>query len=84
MLAWGRHSPCRAQRTLELAAGGSDNVMIHFLRYGAFRMQHDGGEEVICEPSHVYIDPNEAPGDSRFLIEGTEGFHISLPRHLVA
>lgn len=83
MLAWGQHSPCRAQRTVELAAGGSDNVMIHFLRCGAFWMNQKGGDEVTCEPGSIYIDPNEAPGDSRFLVEGTEGFYISLPRHLV-
>lgn len=83
MLAWGRHSPCRAVRTAELAACGSDNVMIHFLRHGALRMQQTGGEEVICAPGHIYIDPNEIAGDSRFLQEGTEAFYISLPRHLV-
>ena len=83
MLAWGRHSPCRARRTAELAAGGSDNVMIHFLRRGTFWMQQDGGEDVICEPGHIYIDPNESGGDSRFLADESEGFYISLPRHLV-
>lgn len=83
MLAWGRHSMCRARRTDELAAGGSDNVMIHFLRQGAFRMQQAGGEEVICEPGHIYLDPNEIAGDSRFLVDHSEGFYISLPRKLV-
>lgn len=83
MLAWGRHSPCRARRTDELAAVGSDNVMIHFLRRGAFLMQQDGGDEVICEPGHIYIDPNEVAGVSRFLATETEAFYISLPRNLV-
>lgn len=83
MLAWGRHSMCQARRTPELAAGGSDNVMIHFPRRGAFRMQQAGGDEVICEPGHVYLDPNEIAGDSRFLVDHTEGFYISLPRKLV-
>jgi len=82
-LAWGRHSPCRAERTAELAAGGSDNVMIHFLRRGAFWMKQQGGAEVICEPGHIYIDPNETAGTSRFLVDGTEGFYISLPRSLI-
>lgn len=84
MLAWGRHSPCRAQRTVELAASGSDNVMIHFPRSGAFRMQQSGGDEVICQAGHVYIDPNETPGDSRFLAPETDAFYISLPRGLVS
>lgn len=83
MLAWGRHSPCRAIRTRELAAAGSDNVMIHIPRSGAFRMQQSGGEEIICAPGQIYIDPNEIDGDSRFLAAETDAFYISLPRHLV-
>ncbi|QRF67518.1 helix-turn-helix domain-containing protein [Ponticoccus alexandrii] len=84
MLAWGRHSQCAAERTPELAAGGSDNVMIHFMRRGAFQMHQTGGPDVICESGHVYIDPNEVAGTSRFLAEGTEAFYISLPRSTVA
>lgn len=84
ILGWGKHSPCRARRTAELAAAGSDNVMIHMPSKGAFRMQQTGGQEVICEAGHLYIDPNEVAGDSRFLAEATEGFYISLSRPLVA
>ena len=57
--------------------------MIHFLRAGAFVMQQRGGPEVICQPGHLYVDPNEIAGVSRFLEDGTEAFYISLPRGLV-
>ncbi|WP_164736569.1 AraC family transcriptional regulator [Pararhodobacter zhoushanensis] len=83
MLGWGRHSTCRAVRTVELAASGSDNVMVHFPRSGAFRMQQTGGAEVICGPGQIYIDPNETAGVSRFLVDRTDVFYISLPRPLV-
>lgn len=83
ILGSSTHSPCDVRRTAELAAGGTDNVMIHVPRTGAFRMQQRGGPEVICRPGQIYIDPNEIDGNARFLADATEAFYISLPRSLV-
>lgn len=84
ILGRSTHSPCQVRRTPELAAAGSDNVMIHAPRSGAFRMQQRGGCEVICKPGQIYIDPNELDGNASFLKTDTEVFYISLPRSLVA
>lgn len=80
LLGQTSHSPCRVRRTSALAAAGSDNVMIHMPRSGAFRMQQKGGAEVICTQGSLYIDPNEVTGDAEFLAGQTEAFYISLPR----
>lgn len=84
ILGRSMHSPCQVRRTAELAAAGSDNVMIHAPRSGAFRMHQRGGAEVICTPGQIYIDPNELDGNASFLDTGNEAFYISLPRSLVA
>ena len=83
LVGLSRHSTCIAERTPALAAAGSDNLMIHLPVSGAFRMRQDGGEEVICQPGSVYIDPNEVAGRVAFLTRRTDVLYLSLPRVLV-
>lgn len=80
LLGWSAHSRCVTERTEALAAAGSDNVMIHAAASGAFLMRQAGGDEVLCRPGLVYVDPNEVTGRAEFLAGSSEVFYISLPR----
>src|SRR5690554_386225 len=49
------HSACTTIRSPELAAGGSDNVMLHVTRSGAFAMKQRGGAEIVCRAGDIYV-----------------------------
>ncbi len=78
------HSTCRTTRDHRLAAETGDNLLIHIPRSGAFRMKQSGGEEVICKPGDVYVDPTEVPGIATFAPGLTNALYVSIPRTLLA
>jgi AraC-like DNA-binding protein len=78
------HSTCRTTRDRRLAAETGDNLLIHIPRSGAFRMKQAGGEEVVCAPGDVYVDPTEVTGVATFAPGLTNALYVSIPRSLLA
>ncbi|MCG6114891.1 MAG: AraC family transcriptional regulator [Mesorhizobium sp.] len=78
------HSTCSAVRTHALAAETGDNVMIHVPMSGGFSMYQQGGNNVICKPGSVYLDPNEMPGMAEFHGDRNDVFYLSIPRAFLA
>lgn len=74
------HSPCSVVRTHALAAETGDNVMVHVPMSGGFSMYQQGGNNVLCKPGSVYLDPNEQPGMAEFHAERNDVFYLSIPR----
>lgn len=78
------HSTCTAIRTHALAAETGDNVMVHVPMSGGFSMYQQGGNNVICKPGSIYLDPNEMPGIAEFHGERNDVFYLSIPRAFLA
>ncbi|EKF41928.1 AraC family transcriptional regulator [Nitratireductor indicus C115] len=74
------HSACTVVRTPTLAAETGDNIMLHVPVKGAFSMHQRGGQDVVCGPGQIYVDPNEMPGIAEFGEGRTEVFYVSIPR----
>ena len=74
------HSMCTAVRTHALAAETGDNVMVHVPMSGGFLMYQQGGNNVVCKPGSIYLDPNEMPGIAEFQGERNDVFYLSIPR----
>ena len=80
VLADTRHSACVTSRSLALAAGTGDNILLHIPFSGGFTIRQRGGNEQTCAVGSIYLDPTEEPGIARFEGPGAHAFYLSLPR----
>jgi AraC-like DNA-binding protein len=78
------HSACVTSRTLALAAGTGDNILLHIPFSGGFTIRQRGGNEQACAVGSIYLDPTGEPGVARFEGQGAHAFYLSLPRALLA
>ena len=78
------HSRCSVVRTPALAAETGDNVMVHVPMSGGFSMYQEGGNNVVCKPGSIYLDPNEMPGMAEFHGERNDVFYLSIPRAILS
>jgi AraC-like DNA-binding protein len=68
-----------------MAAETGDNVLIHIPRSGGgFQMRQAGGEELVCRPGDIYVDPTEVTGVARFGAGTASILYVSIPRPLLA
>lgn len=77
------HSDCITRRTMALAAGTGDNLLLHIPFTGGFTIRQRGGAEHELRPGQIYLDPSEVPGTARFHGAETHGFYLSIPRGLL-
>lgn len=80
VLADTTHSDCVTHRTMALAAGTGDNLLLHIPFSGGFTIRQRGGAEQELRPGRIYLDPSEVPGIARFHGPETHGFYLSIPR----
>ncbi|NGM47923.1 helix-turn-helix transcriptional regulator [Rhodobacter sp. SGA-6-6] len=78
-----RHSACVTSRTMALAAGTGDNILLHIPFSGGFTIRQRGGSEQACGAGSIYVDPTGEPGVARFEGAGAHAFYLSLPRALL-
>lgn len=78
-----RHSACVTSRTMALAAGTGDNILLHIPFSGGFTIRQRGGSEQACGVGSIYVDPTGEPGVARFEGAGAHAFYLSLPRALL-
>lgn len=83
VLADTAHSECVTRRTMALAAGTGDNLLLHIPLTGGFTIRQRGGAEHELRPGSLYLDPSEVPGVAHFHGAETHGFYLSIPRALV-
>lgn len=74
------HSPCRTRRTGALAAKTGDNLLLHIPLSGGFTIRQDRGDEAVCSPGQIYLDPSEVPGLACFMPAESRVLYVSIPR----
>lgn len=80
VMAETAHSDCITRRSMALAAGTGDNLLLHIAFSGGFTIRQRGGAEHELRPGQIYLDPSEVPGIARFHGAETHGFYLSIPR----
>ena len=67
-------------RTSSHTYATGDHVIFHFPLTGQFSIRQTGGEECICRPGEVYVDPTAERGIDIFQSPRTDLIYLSTPR----